>query len=302
MMKKVLVLCGGLSKERDISIITGNACTAALNDAGYDAHTIDVDKTLPEKLQLIKPDVCFNALHGPYGEDGSVQGLLNIMGIPYTHSGVAASALAMDKVKTKIIARQHGINVAEDQLVDYSTYKSMEINFPYVIKPVNDGSSIATYIFSKPGTEKLSAQAWTYNSNAMLERYIQGRELTVTVFMNNPITVTEIVPSVDHQFYNYQAKYETGGALHSLPADISDKTYDICMKNALTMHNSLGCRGISRSDFILDDKTGDVFFLELNTQPGMTPTSLAPEQLAWAGISFVKLVSLLVNEATIDVP
>ncbi|POT56354.1 D-alanine--D-alanine ligase [Citrobacter amalonaticus] len=300
-MKKVLVLCGGISKERDISIITGNACAAALKEAGYDTHIIDVDRTLPEKLKLINPDVCFNALHGPYGEDGSVQGLLNIMGIPYTHSGVAASSIAMDKIKTKTIARQYGIHVAEDQLVDYATYKSMTIPFPYVLKPVNDGSSIATYIFRDPDAEKLSAQAWTYNCHAMIEKYIKGRELTVTVFMNKPVTVTEIVPATDHQFYNYQAKYETGGSLHSLPADIPDHTFNICMENALTLHNLLGCRGISRSDFILDENTGDVFFLEINTQPGMTPTSLVPEQLAWAGISFTQLVSLLVDEATIDV-
>lgn len=300
-MKKVLVLCGGLSKERDISIITGNACAAALKAAGYETYTIDVDKTLPEKLKLINPDVCFNALHGPYGEDGSVQGLLNIMGIPYTHSGVAASSIAMDKIKTKIIARQYGVHVAEDQLVDYSTYKSMDIPFPYVLKPVNDGSSIATYIFRDSNEEKLPEQAWTYNCHAMIERYINGRELTVTVFMNKPVTVTEIIPTADNQFYNYQAKYETGGSLHKLPADIPDKAFNICIKNALTMHNLLGCRGMSRSDFILEEDTGDIFFLEINTQPGMTPTSLAPEQLAWAGISFTQLVSLLVDEATIDV-
>ncbi|EAA7903119.1 D-alanine--D-alanine ligase [Salmonella enterica] len=300
-MKKVLVLCGGFSKERDISMVTGRACAAALKDAGYDTYTIDVDRTLPEKLRQINPDVCFNALHGPYGEDGSVQGLLNIMGIPYTHSGVGTSSIAMDKIKTKAIARQHGIHVVEDQLIDYATYKSMEMPFPYVLKPVNDGSSIATYIFRTPDAEKLSEQAWTYNTHAMMERYIKGRELTVTVFMNKPVTVTEIIPSTDHQFYNFQAKYDTGGSLHSLPADISDKAFNTCMENALTMHELLGCRGISRSDFILDENTGNIFFLEINTQPGMTPTSLVPEQLAWAGISFTQLVSLLVDEATIDV-
>ncbi|ASD90441.1 D-alanine--D-alanine ligase [Salmonella enterica subsp. enterica serovar Newport] len=300
-MKKVLVLCGGFSKERDISMVTGRACAAALKDAGYDTYTIDVDRTLPEKLRQINPDVCFNALHGPYGEDGSVQGLLNIMGIPYTHSGVGASSIAMDKIKTKAIACQHGIHVVEDQLIDYATYKSMEMPFPYVLKPVNDGSSIATYIFRTPDAEKLSEQAWTYNTHAMMERYIKGRELTVTVFMNKPVTVTEIIPSTDHQFYNFQAKYDTGGSLHSLPADIPDKAFNTCMENALTMHELLGCRGISRSDFILDENTGNIFFLEINTQPGMTPTSLVPEQLAWAGISFTQLVSLLVDEATIDV-
>lgn len=298
-MTKVAVLKGGLSREREVSLSSGAACAAALREAGYDVVEIDVSHDIWERLKAEKPDVCFNALHGPLGEDGSIQGLLNYLDIPYTHSGVAASSLAMDKNRTKMIAAQLGIRVAAGKLVDETAFWADVPTAPYVIKPVNDGSSIDTYVVRDPALLPFGKGAWPFKGKALLEELIDGVELTSTVLRDRALTVTEILPS-HNEFYNYEAKYAQGGSKHILPARIPEEALQKCMDAALKMHQALGCRGISRSDFILDTRSGQPVFLELNNQPGMTPTSLAPEQAAYAGINFPGLMRILIENAQTD--
>lgn len=298
-MTRVAVLKGGLSRERDVSLSSGAACAAALRKAGYDVVEIDVGHDVWEKLKEARPDVCFNALHGPLGEDGSIQGLLNYLGIPYTHSGVAASSLAMDKNRTKMIAKANGLRVATGKLVDEAGFWEDVPVKPYVIKPVNDGSSIDTFVMRDPSQLPFEKGNWPFKGQALLEEFIDGVELTCTILGDRALTVTEIVPS-HNAFYDYEAKYAPGGSKHILPARISQAVLETCMDDALKIHRALGCRGISRSDFILDKASGKPVFLELNNQPGMTPTSLAPEQAAFAGIDFPSLMRLLVESAQTD--
>lgn len=298
-MTRVAVLKGGLSREREVSLVSGASCAVALREAGYDVVEIDVDRQICARLLEVKPDVCFNALHGPLGEDGSIQGLLNILDIPYTHSGVAASSLAMDKVRTKLIADQHGVRSPKGGLIDAETFWASDLSAPYVIKPVNDGSSISTFVMRDPSVAPFERDAWPYRNQALFEEMIEGPELTVTVLDGRSLTVTEIVPT-GNQFYDYTAKYAPGGSVHVIPARISPSAFQTCLDNALKIHEALGCRGISRSDFILDVKTDEPVFLEVNTQPGMTPTSLAPEQAGKCGISFPQLMRILIENARTD--
>lgn len=298
-MTRVAVLKGGFSREREVSLSSGKACAAALREAGYDVVEIDVGHDIWERIKDAKPDVCFNALHGPLGEDGSIQGLLNYLGIPYTHSGVAASSLAMDKSRTKLIARDIGIIVAKGRLVDEAEFWANPPTEPYVIKPVNDGSSIDTYVVRDPSRHPIKKGSWPFRSKALLEELIDGTELTCSVLGDHALTVTEIVPA-HTEFYNYEAKYAPGGSNHILPARVPQDVFDACMDAALKIHQALGCRGLSRSDFIFDRRTGKAVFLEVNTQPGMTPTSLAPEQAAFKGIDFPNLVRILVENAQTD--
>ena len=302
----VAVLMGGLSAEREVSLNSGKACTAALQDAGYKVTPIDVDRDLAERLKQIKPDVCFNALHGRYGEDGCVQGLLELLRIPYTHSGVRASALAMHKERAKEVMRAVGIPVAEGKVVARTeAAKSHVLPRPYVLKPVAEGSSVGVFIVRADHDhppQELNDPGWAYG-DLLAERYIPGRELTCAVMAGRALAVTEIVAAEALGFYNYEAKYAEGGSRHVLPAPVSSNVYQLVQTLALTAHNALGCRGVSRADFRYDDTpggTGEVVCLEVNTQPGMTATSLVPELAAHAGLSFAELVSWMVEDASCE--
>jgi D-alanine-D-alanine ligase len=299
--RHIAVLMGGRSREREISLVTGRECAVALLQAGFHNVTeIDVAENLIVTLTETKPGICFNALHGPFGEDGSIQGLLNVMGIPYTHSGVLASSIAMHKELAKRFARSIGIRCPQGACFDQNSFFSRAFAHPYVVKPINDGSSIDTYVVRDPSIRPFEWDAWPYCAPALVEEFIQGVELTVTVLDGKALTVTEILPTTD--FYDYKAKYAPGGSRHVLPARIPEEIFSQCMAWAKSMHSQLECRGISRSDFIYDGLRGreGLFFLEINTQPGMTPTSLSPEQARHCGISFPELVSRLIYCAATD--
>jgi D-alanine-D-alanine ligase len=302
----VAVLMGGLSAEREVSLNSGKACTAALQDAGYKVTPIDVDRDLPERLKQIKPDVCFNALHGRYGEDGCVQGLLELLRIPYTHSGVRASALAMHKEQAKIVMRAAGVPVVDGKVASpREAARAHVLPRPYVLKPVAEGSSVGVFIVRADHDhppQELNDPGWAYG-DLLAERYIPGRELTCAVMAGRALAVTEIVAAEALGFYNYEAKYAEGGSRHVLPAPVSSNVYQLVQTLALTAHNALGCRGVSRADFRYDDTpggTGEVVCLEVNTQPGMTATSLVPELAAHAGLSFAELVSWMVEDASCE--
>jgi D-alanine-D-alanine ligase len=302
--KHVAVLMGGWSSERPVSLSSGEACASALEDAGYQVTRVDVDRNLAAVLRDVNPDVAFNALHGPFGEDGTVQGLLELLQIPYTHSGVLASAIAMDKEKSKAVVKPLGVPVAPSKVMDRLEAAPKHVmKPPYVIKPVNEGSSFGVLIVkqdqSKPPQE-LYSDKWPYGDRVMVERYVGGRELTCSVMGDVALGVTEIIPRGE-TFYDFDAKYAQGGSDHVLPAEIKPNIYQKIQTIALTAHKGLGCRGVSRSDFRLDDGpmgTGELIWLEVNTQPGMTATSLVPEQAAHVGHSFQQLVSWMVEDAT----
>ena len=302
MTKNVAVLMGGFSAERQVSLSSGAECAKALEKGGYKVRTIDVSRDIAELQAALtpRPDVCFNALHGPYGEDGNIQGLLNFMQIPYTHSGVLASSLAMDKVMAKHLFAAAGIPVAEDLICTREELMAgTAIELPFVIKPVNEGSSVGVQIIlSRDDMLTFSDNYWPYTGKVMVERFIPGRELTVGVMGDRALPVTEVV--TDRAFYDYDAKYEIGGSTHILPAPIDEDLTKEVQRLALLAHQSLGCRGVSRSDFRYDAETGTLFILELNTQPGMTPTSLVPEMAMLAGTDFVELVSWMVENAACD--
>lgn len=301
MAKHVAVLMGGWSSERDVSLVTGRECSKALKAAGFKVSEIDVGRDIAKVLTDAKPDVCFNALHGRFGEDGRIQGLLDILGIPYTHSGVMASAIAMNKVRTKEVCSAIGIPLAEHKLAPRkAAFAGKAMERPYVIKPIAEGSSIGVRIV-KEGDNGPPDEDWSYGETVMVERYVAGRELTVAVMGDRPLTVTEIRPRTG--FYDYTNKYTDGKADHLLPAPVPKPIFDQAMQVALLAHQTLGCRGVSRSDFRYDDtksEPGRLIFLEINTQPGMTPLSLVPEQAAFLGISFTDLVSWMVEEARCD--
>ena len=301
MAKHVAVLMGGWSSERDVSLVTGRECSKALKAAGFKVSEIDVGRDIAKVLSEAKPDVCFNALHGRFGEDGRIQGLLDILGIPYTHSGVMASAIAMNKVRTKEVCSAIGIPLAEHKLAPRkAAFAGKAMERPYVIKPIAEGSSIGVRIV-KEGDNGPPDEDWSYGETVMVERYVAGRELTVAVMGDRPLTVTEIRPRTG--FYDYTNKYTDGKADHLLPAPVPKPIFDQAMQVALLAHQTLGCRGVSRSDFRYDDtksEPGRLIFLEINTQPGMTPLSLVPEQAAFLGISFTDLVSWMVEEAQCD--
>lgn len=300
--KRVAVLMGGCSAERDISIITARECANALQQAGYkDVVQLDISRDLSRSLVRVRPDVCFNALHGPIGEDGSIQGFLNVSKIPYTHSGVVASSIAMHKEHAKRIARSAGIQCPQSIRICKDEFFARRFDRPYVLKPLNEGSSALTYLVRSPDERPFSSPSeWPYRVAPIVEELIDGVELTVTVLQETALTVTEIVPVA--QFYDYHAKYSEGGSTHVIPARVPTAVSQTCKTWAEAIHRLLECRGISRSDFIYDPhRKGDgLFFLEINTQPGMTPTSLVPEQARHCGISFPDLVSRLIACATID--
>ena len=296
----VAVLMGGWSAEREVSLVTGAACVKALQDAGYHVTPIDVQRDMGALMTRLypKPDAIFNALHGRYGEDGCVQGLLDILGIPYTHSGLLASALAMDKPMAKKLFAAAGIPVARHEIKTQQEILSGNVMpIPYVIKPANEGSSVGVHVICEGSNEFLFKESgWPFGNIVMVEEYIFGREMTVSVMGDRALGVTEIITS--RGFYDYDAKYEEGGSSHIIPADIPDALTSTLMDYAVRAHQALGCRGVSRADFRCD---GDhVYMLEVNTQPGMTPTSLLPEQAAYAGISFADLVTWMIESAECD--
>ena len=296
---KVAVLMGGPSAEREVSLSSGRECAQALRDAGYEVVELDAGPDLPARLAETRPDVCFNALHGRWGEDGCVQGLLEWLRMPYTHSGVMTSALALDKQRTKALYEGAGLPVVPSLLAPADEVRKRHVMVPpYVVKPNNEGSSVGIYIVPD-GANSPPALADTMPEEVMVEAYAPGRELTVTVLGNRALAVTDILTD---GWYDYDAKYVAGGSRHVIPADLPDEITDACLDMALKAHLLLGCRGISRTDFRWDETKGmaGLVLLETNTQPGMTPTSLAPEQAAHVGISFPELCRMLVEDASCD--
>ena len=303
MTKHVAVLMGGWSNERPVSLMSGAGCAAALRRAGYQVTEVDVDRNVANTLVELKPDVAFNALHGPFGESGMIQGVLELLQIPYTHSGVMASALAMNKHQAKIVMKAAGVPVTDHVIVQRAeAARSHVIATPYVIKPIADGSSFGVHIVragaNQPPQDILS-EDWNGGEEVMVERYIPGRELTCAVMGDVALGVTEIV--TDLEFYTYEAKYAKGGSVHVIPAQLKPKIYDKVQKLSLAAHAALGCRGVTRCDFRYNDaagEDGELVCLEINTQPGMTETSLVPEQAAHAGHSYEDLVSWMVEDAS----
>ncbi len=301
-MKHVAVLMGGLSAEREVSLTSGEACARALEERGYRVSRVDAGRDLARLLDELRPDLVFNALHGRFGEDGRVQGLLDLMGIPYTHSGVLASALAMDKPMARQVFHAAGLRVPEGRELTFRELMA-EPPFapPFVVKPAAEGSSVGVVIVQDPDLAELrSVRDVDPAARLLVERYIPGRELTCSVLGGTPLAVTEIRPR--QGFYDYRAKYTPEVADHLLPAPLDRSLYDKVMAAAAAAHAALGCRGLSRADFRLDAERGEegLYLLEVNTQPGMTPLSLAPEQAAHCGIPFADLVVRLVEEAQCD--
>lgn len=300
----VAVLMGGRSSEREVSLNSGKACAGALEEAGYQVSLIDVGSDIVDQLNSVAPDVCFNALHGKWGEDGCIQGLLETLAIPYTHSGVLASALAMHKEQAKIVLCAAGIPVAESKTVARKhVVRDHQMARPYVVKPVAEGSSVGVYIVHKEhnAPPMKIAEEGDPDDELMIERYIPGRELTSAVAGDTVFGVTDILAAEGLEFYDYEAKYAEGGSKHVLPADIPANIYESVQKYALRAHKALGCRGVTRTDFRFDDETGgtgELICLEVNTQPGMTATSLVPELANHHGWSFAELVRWIVEDAS----
>ena len=295
--QKVAVVMGGPSAEREVSLSTGKECAAALREAGFEVVEVVADRDLAQDLMKIKPDVVFNALHGRWGEDGCVQGLLEWMQIPYTHSGVMSSAIAMDKEKSKEAYRAAGLPVAASLLAQRDDIESRHVmEPPYVVKPYNEGSSVGVYIVQEAANGPPTL-APDMPDELMVEDYVDGRELTCTVMGDRALTVTDIITD---SWYDYHAKYAEGGSRHEVPANVPSEIFDACMEMSLKAHQVLGCRGISRTDFRWDESKGlaGLILLETNTQPGMTPTSLSPEQAQAVGISFPELCKWLVEDAS----
>ncbi|MCZ8147661.1 MAG: D-alanine--D-alanine ligase [Roseomonas sp.] len=302
-MTRVAVLQGGVSSEREVSFATGAQVVLALRQAGFEVTPIDVGADLGAviaALQAARPDAVFNALHGRFGEDGCIQGVLDWLGLPYTHSGLRASALAMDKAAAKAAFAAAGLPVAPSRIVSPEELEAADpLPRPFVVKPVNEGSSVGVEIFRDGDNRRADvARSWTYDRRIMAEAYIPGRELTVAVMGDRPLDVTEI--DTGHVFYDYDAKYADGGSRHTLPAPVHPAIREQAMDAALRAHQALGCRGVSRADFRYDDTAGEpgqLYILEVNTQPGMTRTSLVPEQAAHVGIGFPELCAWMVREA-----
>jgi D-alanine-D-alanine ligase len=308
--RKIAVLMGGRSAEREVSLSSGRGVVAALCEEGFDAHPLDPGDNPGQQLFEAKPDAVFNALHGRFGEDGTVQGLLELMRIPYTHSGVLSSAIAMHKERTKDIYRAAGLPVVRSIVVDRREAAAAHLmEPPYVVKPVNEGSSVGIFIIRKGDNRPpaaLGSDTWNLSNEMMVEEFVPGRELTVAVMGANlfgkerALGVTEITTELE--FYDYEAKYAPGGSKHILPAQVPQKAVEEAMALAVAAHKALGCRGVTRTDFRYDD-TGSkprIILLETNTQPGMTPTSLVPEQAAYLGMSYAKLCRWIVEDASCD--
>jgi D-alanine-D-alanine ligase len=304
MVTHVAVLMGGWSSERPVSLASGQACADALEAGGYRVTRVDVARDVAEVLARLRPDVAVNALHGPFGEDGCIQGVLEILGIAYTHSGVLASALAMNKPKAKDVMKAAGVPVPEGLLVDrFVAAKAHAMAPPYVVKPPNEGSSLGVLIVAEDAThppQELFSAEWPYGDTVMVERYVAGRELTCAILGEEALGVIEVITG--ERWYDYDAKYRQGGSRHVLPAEISPNIYQRVRMLALDAHRALGCRGVSRADFRYDERLdgaeGGLFCLEVNTQPGMTATSLVPEMAAHAGMDFRALVRWMVEDAS----
>src|SRR5262245_3618921 len=305
MDKHVAVLMGGWSAERDISLRSGKACADALVRLGYRVTRIDVGRDIAAVLNTVQADVALNVLHGRPGEDGTLQGLLEVVGIPYSHSGVLASALAMQKDTAKAVFGAAGVPVAEGVVADrLEAAKKHLLPPPYVSKPIAEGSSVGVFVVTAEHAhppQELTRDDWVYGERVMVEKYIAGKELTCAVMGDQALGVIEIVPAV--RFYDYEAKYAPGGSRHLLPAPISPFVYQQVRELALGAHRALGCRGVSRADFRFDERlvgTEGLVCLEVNTQPGMTETSLVPELAGHAGISFDELVRWMVEDASLN--
>lgn len=306
MTKHVAVLMGGWDSERQVSLWSGEACASALETKGYTVTRVDVDKGIYARLEALRPDVAFNALHGPWGEGGAVQGMLETLQIPYTHSGILASALAMNKAKAKLVFAQVGIPTAEGVTISrFEAAKRHVLPPPYVVKPVAEGSSFGVIIVSADRThppQELLRPDWPYGDTVLVEKFVAGHELTCAV-MGKPgeevaLGIIDIVPE-GQAFYDFDAKYRKGGSLHVLPAQILPDVYQKVQMLAVEAHRALGCRGVSRADFRYDEAgTGELICLEVNTQPGMTATSLVPDMAAYSGWSFEDLVAWLVEDAS----
>ncbi len=305
MSRNVAVLMGGWSSERAVSLVSGNAVVRALVEAGYGATAHDIGRDVAALLARLtpRPEVIFNALHGRWGEDGCIQGLLEILGIPYTHSGVLASALAMNKPIAKRLFQDAGIRCAEHVIVHLDDVLARDVMpRPYVIKPLNEGSSVGVHIVREDDdTPALDTASWRFGEQVMVERYIAGREIAVAVMGEQALGVIEIRPVSG--FYDYDTKYTEGRAEHLVPAPLPPSAYEEALAHALTAHRTLGCRGVTRADMRYDDTAGApgrVYLLEINTQPGLTPLSLVPELAAHADIGFTDLVSWMVENAACD--
>jgi D-alanine-D-alanine ligase len=303
-MKHVAVLMGGWSAERPVSLNSGRGCADALESKGYRVTRVDVDRAIAETLDKLRPDVAFNALHGRVGEDGTIQGLLEILRIPYTHSGVLASALAMEKDLAKVVLKAAGIPVAHSVVVDRrDAARAHALEPPYVLKPVSEGSSFGVVIVhagrSHPPQE-VGRDDWPYGDRLLAEKFVAGKELTCAVMGDRVFDIIEIQP-VSEAFYGYDAKYAKGGSRHILPAELKPNIYHKVQDFTLRAHRALGCRGVSRADFRFDEaqsEAGELVCLEVNTQPGMTETSLVPDMAAHAGLSFGDLVAWMVEDAS----
>ncbi|MBS1024973.1 D-alanine--D-alanine ligase [Gluconobacter cerinus] len=299
---KVAVLYGGTSSERPVSLVSGNAAISALREKGHEVTPVDVGADIAVTIQALKsaaPDVVFNALHGPKGEDGAIQGVLEWMGLPYTHSGIRASAVAMDKGATRMLLAAAGLPIAEGRVITPEELAEADpLPVPYVVKPVAEGSSVGVEIIRQGDNRRAEiAKNWRFGKEALVEAFVPGRELTAGVMGDRTLAVTDILPAETAAFYDFEAKYKAGGSRHVVPAELPESVTERALDYALRAHQILGCSGASRTDFRYDDETDTLIVLEVNTQPGMTPTSLLPEQAAYCGISYPDLCDWLVQEA-----
>ena len=301
-MTRILLLKGGRSTEREVSLVSGRECAAGLRQAGYEVVELDLREDLGALMRALdpKPNLVFNALHGRFGEDGTIQGVLDWLGIPYTHSGLLASALAMDKTLAKRVFESAGLRCPAGHLVHRGAVEAGDVMArPYVVKPNNEGSSVGVHIVREGGNAlPFAGIDWPFGNHVLVEPYIPGRELTVGVMGDRPLAVTELRPR--QGFYDYTAKYTEGRTEHLIPAPIHPSIYEEALEAALAAHRVLGCRGVTRADFRYDDTKGEpgrLFLLEVNTQPGMTPLSLVPEQARHLGISFPELVRWIAEQS-----
>ncbi|AQX21059.1 D-alanine--D-alanine ligase [Bartonella sp. CDC_skunk] len=300
--KHIAVLMGGLSSERSVSLSSGSACADILEAHGYSVTRVDVDSRIASVLEKLQPHIVFNALHGSFGEDGCVQGILEYLKIPYTHSGVMASALAMDKGRAKIIAASAGVPVAPSYVMDRCAIGSQHpLEPPYVIKPVHEGSSIGVIIVNGdeafPPHNIVSSERMD-KDEVIVEKYIPGRELSCAVLGDEVLDVCEIIPDQHFQFYDYDSKYKSGGSIHICPAQLSLNIYQKVQRMSLAAHQAIGCRGVSRSDFRFNEETEELIWLEINTQPGMTSTSLVPDIAKASGRTYSDIVKWIVEDAS----
>jgi D-alanine-D-alanine ligase len=302
MTKHVAVLMGGWSSEREVSLRSGEACAKAAERSGFRVTRVDVARDVATVLDKLKPDVALNLLHGRPGEDGTIQGILEILGIPYSHSGVQASSLAMKKDMAKVMLAAAGVPVPQGMVVSrFTAAKSHLLERPYVIKPIAEGSSVGVFIVTdkhEHPPQELFREDWTFGEMVLCERYIPGKELTCAVVQDKATGIIEIVPKV--RFYDYEAKYAPGGSEHVLPAPIAPDVAKEIQRLTVAAHLALGCRGVTRADFRYDEEGGQLACLEVNTIPGMTETSLVPELAAHAGITFEELVRWMIEDASLN--